>query len=103
MMSEEVIQKAQELIPLVARQMTLQHPVDLMRHIYKIPVRWVAEVFRVESGIVCAVNSRQLEDALNKPEVYSVFIPKGAGLNLEIIQRIIDRSALRKTVYIETT
>ena len=96
-----ITQKAEHLIPIVARQMALRNPVDLLRSIYRVPVRWVGEIFRMESSIMCVTNGRQLEDALNKEEVTSIFVPKGAGLNLELIQTIVDRSAFKKNIYVE--
>lgn len=71
--------------------------------IYQLQAGWQKEVLANDDDVVIAMSSTEFEDAVIAPEVSSILVPCNAALTQEIVERILLRNSLSKTIYWEIT
>ncbi len=92
---------AKALIPRVARQRSLEQPLDISRRIYRLADGWEGAVLKEEASILHVRSLEELRKALEDPAALTLLIVKEAALDVEAVAALIDRSGLKKTVFLE--
>lgn len=91
--------KAKDLLPHLARKKALFHPVG--DNVYKVDDDWSADLIKQERDVHVVTTVSELEAVFEDPEVVSVFIPRQSAVTTEVMNSVIKRSGLNKTVFVE--
>lgn len=92
-----------ELAQKVARIRALAEPIGTAwgQEIYQIKAGWASTELKEDKNIKCVQTCLEFENAMQKPETTTIFIPKEALITNEKVFEIVQRNGLVKTIFIE--
>lgn len=69
--------------------------------IYQLQQGWQREIIAADPAVCVVMNTTDFEQAVISPDVSSIFVPHNAVITQELVERILLRNPLSKTVYWE--
>lgn len=70
-------------------------------HIFRVHTGWEAEQVQSERRVSRVTSATELRDAMENPDVATIYIPQQAALTMEMVTRVLEKSSLDKTLYWE--
>lgn len=70
-------------------------------YIYRVHAGWEAEQVKSERNVSKVTSAMELREAMENPDVVTIFIPQVASLTMEMVEKILKQSSLDKTLFWE--
>lgn len=67
--------------------------------VYKVQAGWECAQIRQDPNVVEVTTVAELEAAVQDPEQATIFVPNDAAVTLEILERVLKRNSLEKTIF----